>query len=406
MTRPHLPRSGARLRFAALLLVALVCLAACRDTPRSDEYYRAPLWPHERPAARVLPEPAARAGLAEADTVAPPAAPARGDDALPARAPFDGPPEAALPAPQSHGGALPDFARLYRRLEPSVVNLYARVVEQAPRRGRRIGDSVGSGVILTADGEVLTNYHVVENAVEVTVRLHDGRRFTADVVGIDPPTDLALLRLRGLNEPLQPAVLGDSDALAVGDWVAAIGNPMGLEHTLTRGIVSAKGRRALDGDPMGYSEFLQVDAAVNPGNSGGPLFNLAGEVVGINTGISRQGRGIAFALPARLVARVVERLRVTGVIERAWIGLAVQPLADDSPGARVRAVVSGSPAERAGLRVGDEILALDGARIDTPFDLRWQVAMARVGERIVVTVRRAGEVFDLGVWLVLAEVMR
>ena len=235
------------------------------------------------------------------------------------------------------------------------------------------------------------NEHVVRDWARVRARLADGRTYEVTVLGTDPPTDLALLQLEGLDGPLQPAELGDSDAAQVGDWVAAVGNPLGLENTMTRGIISAKGRRQLQNDPRSYMEFLQTDAAINPGSSGGPLFDLDGRVVGINAALNKEGQGIAFAIPANMAREIVLRLRESGVVERGWLGVIITPVEGAEEGVRVIDALPGSPAHGAGLVDGDIIRTVQGVPVASPFDLRWRIAMAGVGQRVTLEVRRAGE---------------
>jgi len=268
----------------------------------------------------------------------------------------------------------------------------------SPRSGSQVDEGLGSGFVINPDGYVLTNNHVIEDAVSVTVSLIDGTEYPAKLVGADPRTDLALLKLEGAKN-LTAAPLGDSDALRIGEWVMAIGNPFGLEHTVTAGIVSAKGRREVQpgSEPM-YTNFIQTDASINPGNSGGPLINMNGEVVGINTAIVKAGQGIGFAIPSNMAKTLIPQL-AKGKVERSWLGVAVQevttPLAkslglDRAEGALVRQVYTGSPAEDAGFEAGDVIIAFDGQPVKESSDLPWMAATAGVGASVDVTLVRGG----------------
>ena len=372
-------------------VTVLACPGCSDPTPRESRYYAPPSFDvaaagPARDASRPAPDVPRRPDLA----TAPPDVTAPAVDVSP---PVPEPrfPVAATPS------ALPDFAGLYRNVRPTVVSLYT--THKASRRpgagrgsrGAEPRESLGSGIVLTADGEVLTNEHVVRDWARVRARLADGRTYEVTVLGTDPPTDLALLQLEGLDGPLQPAELGDSDAAQVGDWVAAVGNPLGLENTMTRGIISAKGRRQLQNDPRSYMEFLQTDAAINPGSSGGPLFDLDGRVVGINAALNKEGQGIAFAIPANMAREIVLRLRESGVVERGWLGVIITPVEGAEEGVRVIDALPGSPAHGAGLVDGDIIRTVEGVPVASPFDLRWRIAMAGVGQRVTLEVRRAGE---------------
>jgi len=260
-------------------------------------------------------------------------------------------------------------------------------------------ESQGSGVIVDAEGYVLTNAHVIENAQNVVVQLSDGRSIkNVQLVGDDPLTDLAVLRIEAGD--LIAAPWGDSDKLEVGDPVLAVGNPFGLARTVTAGIVSAKERRGLLANTV-YQDFLQTDAAVNPGNSGGPLVNLRAEVVGINTAIvGRAYQGISFAIPSNIAKDVYDRLRAAGRVTRGWLGVEPQPLNErlarrlglkDTTGALVASVVSGGPAEKAGIEVGDVIVQWNGKAIREPQDLILQVARTEVGSKADVVILRNGE---------------
>jgi serine protease Do len=263
----------------------------------------------------------------------------------------------------------------------------------------------GSGVIVSTEGYILTNNHVVEGADEVTVRLHDDREFTAEIVGTDPKTDLAVLRIDAHD--LQPARLGDSDALRVGEWVVAAGNPFGLTASVTSGIVSAKGRANVG--ITDYEDFIQTDAAINPGNSGGPLLDLDGEVVGINTAIvTRTGgaMGIGFAIPINMARSIMESLIADGRVVRGWLGVGIQRLTPDLAasfgyegrgGVLVTEVNDDTPASRAGMRSGDIVVSFDGKPVESMERFRADVAATRPGRRVEFEVFRDGRRVDLQV---------
>jgi serine protease Do len=291
--------------------------------------------------------------------------------------------------PEMHGGQFDDFFKRFFKGRP-----------QMPDSHRRHG--AGSGVIISKDGYVLTNNHVVDSAKEVTVTLADREEFEAKVIGRDPKTDLAVLKIE-TNEHLPSAALGDSEGLRVGDWVVAIGNPFGLSHTVTSGIVSAKGR-VIGAGP--YDDFIQTDASINPGNSGGPLFNLKGEVVGINTAIIAHGQGIGFAIPVNTAKPLIPQLVSTGKITRGYLGVNIQTITSDlakaldvekRDGALVADVVSGSPAEKAGIQRGDIIIAYNGEKVKDSRDLPAKVAATPVNEKAAVTVLREGKEQELTV---------
>jgi len=254
--------------------------------------------------------------------------------------------------------------------------------------------SLGSGFVIDPKGYILTNFHVVQNASKITVRLANKKEYPAKVVGQDPKTDLALIQIK-TDTPLPALPLGDSDKIQVGDWVVAIGNPFGLDHTVTAGIVSAKGR-VIGAGP--YDDFIQTDASINPGNSGGPLLNLSGEVVGINTAITAEGQGIGFAIPARLAKEVVDQLKATGKVERGWLGVMVQTLTPElaksfkmegKGGALVADVDSDGPA-KGQLKRGDIIVAFNGQEVKDASDLPPLVAAAKIGSEAKVTFMRDG----------------
>jgi S1-C subfamily serine protease len=302
------------------------------------------------------------------------------------------------------------LATLFERVSPTVVSIQATKINKAKPQ-RRFETVVGSGVVIERDGQVLTNAHVVDGAASLSVTLDSGAKTPARVLGMDTVTDLALLRLEATS-PLPAARLGDSSALHVGDEVVAIGNPMGLEQTMTRGIVSGL-NRILPG--LAEQPMIQTDAPINPGNSGGPLVDRCGAVVGINTFISEEANSIGFALPINTAKAVLRDLRETGRVARPWLGLHGReidahasslfrmPLA---PGYLIEIVYDGSPAERAGLRggtlsvvvqgeeylVGGDILtAIEGTSVRTHQDYLAKVKTLRPGQRVRLTILRDGQ---------------
>ncbi|MFM8986779.1 MAG: S1C family serine protease [Planctomycetia bacterium] len=290
------------------------------------------------------------------------------------------------------------FTTLPRIVGPTVVNVTSkrRVLtiadEIASLRGLKpagvTSESVGSGVIVAEDGVIVTNYHVVASSDTIEVALADGRKFTADLVGADAATDLAVLRIEARSLPV--ATWGDSDALDVGEMVWAIGNPFGLDRTITRGIVSAKGRRGVVESP--YQEFLQTDAAINPGNSGGPLVDVHGRVMGITTAIvGRDFTGIGFAIPSNTARQVCDAILETGYMERGYLGMALRPTPPDVAGVLVAGVEPGSPAARAGVRPGDLVVQFDGEEVGDPASLVLLLTRAPVGERVTLDVVRDGQ---------------
>jgi len=258
---------------------------------------------------------------------------------------------------------------------------------------------VGSGFVMSRDGYILTNNHVVEDADQIKVKFADGKEYEGKVVGRDPKTDLAVVKINGAAD-LQPLTLANSDDLKVGSWVVAVGSPFGLEQTVTAGIVSAKGRVIGSGP---YDNFIQTDASINPGNSGGPLINMKGEVVGVNTAIIAGGQGIGFAIPINMVKEIAPQLKDKGHVTRGWLGVSIQEITPElgkslglkeSKGALVAQVVSGSPAEKAGIEQGDVIVAFDGKEIGDSKDLPRTVASTPVGKTVTVKVSRDGKLMD------------
>jgi serine protease Do len=321
-------------------------------------------------------------------------------------------------------GTKATFAPVVKKVAPSVVNVYStKTVETNPRllpffnnpmfreffgdepggtnRSRsRQEQSLGSGVIISADGYILTNFHVVEGADEVQVVLaSDDREFTAKVVGTDPATDLAVLKVNATSLP--SATLGDSDQLEIGDVVLAVGNPFGVGQTVTMGIVSATGRGGFG--IVDYEDFIQTDAAISPGNSGGPLTDSEGRVVGISTAIltsSRGGQGIGFAVPVNLARGVMEQIIREGRVVRGSLGVAIQPLTPalarqfklpEHTGALVGDVTPNSPASKAGLKPGDVIVEFNSKKVSDPRHLRLLAGQTRPGTKVEITVMREGK---------------
>jgi serine protease Do len=258
---------------------------------------------------------------------------------------------------------------------------------------------VGSGFVINREGYIVTNNHVVENADQIKVTFANGKEVNAKVVGRDPKTDLALLKIEGSSD-LQPLKLGNSDDLKVGSWVVAVGSPFGLQQTVTAGIVSAKGRVIGSGP---YDNFIQTDASINPGNSGGPLVNMKGEVVGINTAIIASGQGIGFAIPINMAKEVAPQLQEKGHVTRGWLGVGIQEVTPalaksfglkEKKGALVSQVFKGSPAEKAGIEQGDIILGFDGKEIADSKDLPRIVASTPVGKSVTLQLMRNGKQVD------------
>lgn len=268
--------------------------------------------------------------------------------------------------------------------------------KRPPREFKQRG--AGSGFIISSDGLILTNNHVVENADTIKVRLADEREFTAEVIGTDPQSDVALIKIDGKNLPTLP--LGDSDKLEVGEWVIAIGSPFELSQTVTVGVVSAKGRSKIGIND--YENFIQTDAAINPGNSGGPLLNIHGEAVGINTAIfSRSGgyMGIGFAIPVNMAKSIQQQLQNDGKVTRGWLGVVIQDMNEDlaqsfdlekAEGILVAEVADDSPAQQADLKQGDVILSLNGTQLDDVADLRNRIAMIQPDSKVTLQLIRDG----------------
>jgi serine protease Do len=333
-------------------------------------------------------------------------------------------------APAQVGKGLPDFTELYEQQGPAVVSIdvtqksrrsampelseddpfyeFFRRFGQIPRNAPRPRDfeqqSTGSGFILSADGYILTNAHVVDEASEVSVKLTDKREFKAKVIGTDKRTDVALLKIEATGLP--KVTIGDPDKLKVGEWVAAIGKPFGLENTITAGIVSAKGRELPNENLVPY---IQTDVPINPGNSGGPLFNLKGEVVGVNSMIySRTGgsMGLAFAIPIDVAINVTKQIQEKGRVTRSRIGVQIQEVSRETAdafglpkasGALVNSVEKGGPADKAGIEQGDIIVKADGRNVNSSAELPRIITAIKPGTRVVVQVWRKGAMKDVNV---------
>lgn len=303
------------------------------------------------------------------------------------------------------------FGGMFRNMPPGLDRFFEEFGGMPQRPGNRPPmrrqRSLGSGFLVSADGYIVTNYHVVADAdtIRVTMDTNNGRSkdFPATLIGSDEDTDLALLKVEGENLPY--LVFGNSDNLKVGEWLLAIGNPFGLDHTVTAGILSAKGRNINSGP---FDNFLQTDASINPGNSGGPLLNMAGQVVGINTAIIASGQGIGFAIPSTMAARIIDQIKDGKKVSRGWIGVTIQDIDDntaralgmeDSAGALIGSVLPGEPAAKAGLRDGDVITAVDGQPVSDSADLLRAIAEKAPGTQAVITVWRDGKMSDITVTL-------
>jgi serine protease Do len=318
------------------------------------------------------------------------------------------------PSASPPGGAPASFADLTERVSPAVVNIQTQrklaagrhpLEElfpqfQVPRELREM-PSLGTGFVISQDGYIATNNHVIEDVDKIEVHFVDGKKMEAEIVGRDPSTDVALIRVMPERElPFLP--LGDSDHVRPGDWVLAVGNPFGLEHTVTAGIVSAKHREINDPGSMQrrFDDFIQTDAAINPGNSGGPLLNLAGEVIGINTAIRQGANTIGFAIPINLAKGVLPQLRTSGKVSRGWLGVMIQPVTeevaaglelDSQEGALVADLDPNGPAAKGGVKRYDVIVEFNGQRVRQMEELPKLVASAPVGSKAQLKVLRKGK---------------
>ncbi len=317
-------------------------------------------------------------------------------------------------APIVPKGVPSSFADLAERVSPAVVSIRtSQTLTRGPEFPRQFQEhfgfpfslpestphkreGAGSGFVISRDGFIVTNNHVIEDSDEILVAFKDGRELSASIIGRDPKTDIALIKVEA-DEPLQAIPLGDSDAIRPGDWVVAIGNPFGLEHTVTAGIISAKHRRDVIGGT--YDDFLQTDAAINPGNSGGPLINLSGEVIGINTAINPRANTIGFTVPINMVKNILPQLRAYGHFTRGWLGVVIQGISpelaesfdlESENGALVSKVLPNSPAEDAGVERGDVIIEFDGISIGEWRELPRVVGETAVSRPVEIIVIRDG----------------
>ena len=265
--------------------------------------------------------------------------------------------------------------------------------------------SLGSGFIINSNGYIITNDHVVRDAESIQVKLSNEKVYDGKVVGSDQKTDIAVIKIDA-GQTLTPAVLGDSDKLQVGQWAIAIGNPFGLDRTVTVGVISATGRANMGIET--YEDFIQTDASINPGNSGGPLLNVYGEVIGINTAIVAAGQGIGFAIPVNMAKRVVTQLIKKGSVTRGWLGVSIQPVTEEiaasfglghAQGALISDIKAGSPAEKAGLRQGDIILRVAGREIRDARQLQLLVADSAIGQKLGLDIFRDGKTSRISVTL-------
>lgn len=347
---------------------------------------------------------------------------------------------AALLLPGPASAALPEFTKLAKEAGPAVVNI--STVKTVQGRGDQLRDlfrfhgrnqdqfdeffrqferffgdqgrprkerSLGSGFIISEDGYIVTNNHVIADADEITVNLQardngDSEQHRAVIVGRDPETDLALIKIE-VDRELPALEFGDSEKMEVGEWVFAIGNPFGLDHTVTAGIVSAKGRNIGSGP---FDSFIQTDASINPGNSGGPLLNLDGEVIGINTAIIASGQGIGFAIPSSMARRIIDQLRENKRVSRGWIGVTIQDVDENTAkalglkepeGALISSVMPGQPADKGGIKTGDVIIEVNGNSVTDSSELLQNIAALKPGDKARVKVWRRNSTKTLTVTL-------
>ena len=318
--------------------------------------------------------------------------------------------------------AAPDFATLADRVVPSVVSVTIKDVQDPSERNRRlprdpfheffrgpqapsdepsVRRSAGSGFFISADGEIVTNYHVIEDADEIAIELVDGLQFEAEVIGRDEATDLALIKVKNPDRDFSYLALGESETVRVGEWVMAVGNPLDMDHTVTVGVVSAKGRvLGLSRDGTSFENFIQTDAAINLGNSGGPLVNIRGEVVAINTAINARGQNLGFAVPVNILRQILPQLREHGKVVRGFLGITVTNLDQDSAeafgldsrdGALVAEVAPGRAADKGGVRHGDIVVEIDGEPIEDTRQLIDTISAKPPGTEVELTVVRDGK---------------
>ena len=315
------------------------------------------------------------------------------------------------------------FSNVSKKVTPSVVNISTvsrkKVIQPffeanpffedffgAPQTRR--DKSLGSGFLISKDGYIVTNDHVVRDAESIQVKLSNDKVYDAKVVGSDHKTDIAVIKINATDLPT--AVLGDSDKLEVGQWAIAIGNPFGLDRTMTVGVISATGRSNMGIET--YENFIQTDASINPGNSGGPLLNVYGEVVGINTAIVAAGQGIGFAIPVNMAKPIFSQLIQKGSVSRGYMGVTIQPITEDlaqsfglkqAKGALVNDVIKGGPADKSGIRQGDVITGLNGSEVKDPSHLQRLVAEAGIGSVAKISIIREGKVLELNITLASAD---
>lgn len=330
----------------------------------------------------------------------------------PAKAPPPPTPPAAAAARLEAQKLSDAFVAVAEKLSPSVVQLDVTARDESDQLARLFGKShdtpiargTGSGVIFTTDGAIVTNNHVIDNALSINVRLRDGRLLPAKLVGRDPATDLAVVKVEATGLPA--AKFADDGAAKVGEWVVAIGSPFGLGYTVTTGVLSAKGRGGLGMNQI--EDYLQTDASINPGNSGGPLCDLNGNVLGINTMVVGRGAGIGFAVPASLARNVVDQLLKTGRVQRAWIGVGIQDLTpelaallkvDARAGVLVNSVTAGGPASKANVKPGDVVAAVGGKKVADGRELIREVLAHGVGQTIPLEILRDGKRYGTSVAL-------
>lgn len=399
------------MRNLVFALLALLTLSACLPDPAP------PSRPTQAGRGYRPPSPASsgqvpRRQQPQVPTKSPVAATPAPPDLPPVKlgqapSPFGAKPGAAVvPIP----GAPGSFADLVQQVEQGVVYLYTTQVANDPVAALRgeVGSSLGTGFIVDDQGYILTNFHVVEGASDVRVKLHDNREFQATIVGGDPSTDLALVRISAF-EGIRPIPLGDSDSARVGDWVVAIGNPFGLSASVTAGIISAKQRRdVVTGGGNIFADFLQTDTSINPGNSGGPLINMAGQVVGINTAINAKGQGIGFSIPINLAKKIATQLQSSGHAEHAWLGvqladldpnLAMQLRLPEPKGAVVANVVLGGPADASSVQRLDVVTSFEGRPIECSADLRIETGTSKPGTTVNLGIVRDGSPMSVAVTL-------
>jgi serine protease Do len=399
------------MRNLVFALLALLSLSACLPEPAP------PSRPPQAGRGYRPPPPASSGQIPRRQQ---PQAPGKSPVAA-APAPPDLPPVKLGQAPSPFGakqvgpivpipGAPGSFADLVQQVEQGVVSLYTTQVADDPIAAMRgeVGSSLGTGFIVDDQGYILTNFHVVEGASDVRVKLHDNREFQATLVGGDPATDLALVRISAF-EGIRPIPLGDSDSARVGDWVVAIGNPFGLSASVTAGIISAKQRRdVVTGGGNIFADFLQTDTSINPGNSGGPLINMAGQVVGINTAINAKGQGIGFSIPINLAKKIATQLQSSGHVEHAWLGvqladldpnLAMQLRLPEPKGAVVANVVLGGPADASAVQRLDVVTSFEGRPIECSADLRIETGTSKPGTTVSLGIVRDGSPMAVAVTL-------